>query len=66
MPRKPPHIQARALRHMREAQAAGWSTKALICDYAQAALEAEHFDADNAARAIEIVWAEYFSISPPL
>ena len=66
MPRKSPHIQVRALRHMREAQARGATDKASICEYAQAALEAEQSDADNAARAIEIVWAEYFSISPPL
>ena len=64
--RKPPEIQTRALRHMRQAQAFGWNQRHLICDYAVAALEAEQFDADNAARAIEIVWAEYFSISPPL
>ena len=66
MPRKTPHIQARALKHMREAQAAGWSTKALICDYAQAALEAEGFDETNAATAIEVMWSRHFAIAPPL
>ena len=66
MPRKPPHIQARALRHMREAQAAGWSTKALICDYAQSALEAEGFDETNAATTIEVLWSRHFAITPPL
>ena len=66
MTRKPPHVQARALRHLREAQAAGWSTKALICDYAQAALEAEGFDETNAATAIEIVWSRFFATMPPL
>ena len=66
MTRKPPHIQARALRHMREAQAAGWSTKALICDYAQAALEAEGFDETNAGAAIEVVWSRHFATMPPL
>ena len=66
MNRKLLHIQARALRHMREAQAAGWSTKALICDYAQAALEAEGFDETNAATAIEVVWSRFFVTMPPL
>ena len=66
MTRKPPYIQTRALRHMREAQAAGWSTKALICDYAQSALEAEGFDETNAAPAIEVVWSRHFATMPPL
>ena len=66
MTRKPPHIQARALRHMREARAAGWSTKALICDYAQAALEAEGFDETRAATTIEVVWSRHFATMPPL
>ena len=67
MTRKPPYIQTRALRHMREAQAAGWSTKALICDYAQRlGLFAQGFDETNAATAIEVVWSRHFAIMPPL
>jgi len=66
MTRRPPHIQARALQHLREAQAAGWSTKALISDYAQAALEAEGFDETNAANTIEVVWSRHFATMPPL
>ena len=66
MPRKPPHIQARALRHMREAQARGTTDKASICDYAQAALEAEGFDETNAATVIEVVWSRFFFVTPPI
>jgi len=66
MPRKPPHIQARALKHMREAQAKGTTDKASICDYAQAALEAEFFDETNAATTIEVVWSRHFATMPPL
>jgi hypothetical protein len=51
---------------MREAQAFGWHEKHLICDYAQAAMEMERFDADNAARIIEIVWARNFQTQPPI
>jgi len=58
--------QQRALRHMRDAQAFGWHEKHLICDYAQAAMEMERFDADNAARIIEIVWARNFQTQPPI
>ena len=66
MPRKPPHIQARALRHMREAQAKGITDKASICEYAQSALEAEGFDETNAATTIEVVWSRSFATMPPL
>ena len=66
MARKRPHIQARALRQMREAQAKGTTDKASICDYAQAALEAEGFDETNAATTIEVCWSRHFATMPPL
>ena len=64
--RKPPEIQTRALRHMRQAQAFGWNQRHLICDYAAAALEAQGHDADNATRAVEVCWARNFSIADPI
>lgn len=53
--------QDRALQHMRQAQSFGFHGKSMVCDYAVAAMEAENFDADNAALAAEIVWARHFS-----
>lgn len=61
-----PTIQARAHRHMREAQAFGWHAKSQICDYAVAALEAEGYDETNAASTVEVIWARNFTIQPPI
>jgi hypothetical protein len=51
------HLQSRARVHINQAKLFGWSEKHLICDYALAALVAEGHDADNAATAVEVVWA---------
>ena len=48
----PKQREARALHHLRAAQAFGWRGEALLTDYAQAAMEAEGHDADLAAEAI--------------
>jgi len=65
MTRNPPHIQACAERHMRAAHVRGATDKASICEYAQAALEAEGFDETNAATTIEVLWSRHFGTIPP-
>lgn len=59
-------IQARALHHLREAQAFGWHQRRLMVDYACAALEAEGYDETNAAAAVEAVWTQRFAIHGPV
>lgn len=60
-------LEARALRHMRQARDEfEWPTEAMICDYATAALEAEGHDTDLAADAVRKVWQDEFTTQPPI
>lgn len=61
MPRRPPAIQALALKHMRAAQAEGHHAQSLMCDRAVMALEAEGYPTEQAEAAVQAVWAKHFA-----
>jgi hypothetical protein len=52
--------------HMRTAQAQGWHGKSMLCDYAQAAMEAQDYDLIVAEQAIAKVWRDEFETQPPV
>ena len=58
-------IDARALAHMRAAQANGWHSKSMLEDYTQAALEAEDYAPYAARRAAERCFAAHFAVTEP-
>ena len=59
-------IHKRALRHMREARAAGWHAQSMICDAAVEALIAEGYPEEQASAAVQVVWADKFAITSPI
>jgi Uri superfamily endonuclease len=59
-------IHQRALRHMREARAAGWHAQSMICDAAVEALMSEGYPEEQASAAVQVVWADHFAIAPPV
>ena len=61
----PRAIDARALVHMRAAQANGWHSKSMLVDYTQAALEAEGYDVTPATKAAGNCFADHFNITEP-
>ena len=60
-----PTIQARALAHMRAAQANGGHSKSMLVGYTQAALEAEGYDVTPATKAAGKCFADHFNITEP-
>lgn len=59
-------IKQAAIAHIIAAKRLGWHTKDLIFDYAQAALEAQGYDADNAADALEWAWRKFIEKGQPM
>lgn len=59
-------IHKRALHHMRQAQAVGYHTQSLVCDYAVEALKLEGYSEEQASAAVQVVWADKFAITSPI
>lgn len=60
------NIKAEALKQMRLAQSVGWHTQAQMCDFAVTSLMQDGYTEQQAEAAVQVVWAERFSITSPI